>query len=191
MENFVFFWNQHSPFSQWYPSPFQSVPLYNNSNSNNSNSNNSNNNSNMIIFSNCEQWMMYNKALLFNDSETAKKILKTTDLKKIKQLGRQVKNFKENIWDQHKCEIVYQGNHCKFTQHPDLLNLLLSTYGKTLVEASPYDTIWGIGLAEKDIRCKSRTTWRGLNLLGETLTRLCNDLQAEFSLTSSLDKSGV
>lgn len=113
---------------------------------------------------------MYNKALLFNDLKTAKKILYTTNPSKIKALGREVENFDEKEWDQHKYNIVYQGNKYKFTQNPKLLEILLKTGTKTLVEASPYDKVWGIGLSENDPKARNRESWRGQNLLGEILT---------------------
>src|SRR5690349_8988998 len=76
-------------------------------------------------------------------------------------------------------EIVFRGNRAKFTTHRDLLALLLETHGSTLVEASPLDTIWGIGLAADDPSASDRSAWRGTNWLGEVLTRLRETLLAE------------
>ena len=74
------------------------------------------------------------------------------------------------------CEIVSTGNHSKFTQNADLKATLFATAGTTLVEASPYDRIWGVGLAEDDLRIRDRKKWRGQNRLGEILTQLREDL---------------
>ena len=67
---------------------------------------------------------------------------------------------------------MFQGNYAKFTQNPDLLKTLIDTIGTTLVEASPYDKVWGIGLAEDDPKALNRETWEGTNWLGEVLTDL-------------------
>jgi ribA/ribD-fused uncharacterized protein len=156
-EKFTYFWN--GPFSQWYPANFTIDKVWD---------------------MNCaEQWMMYWKAIVFRDLPTAQSILNTKNPKEQKALGRAVKNFDPVRWNQDKRVAVYRGNYAKFTQNPHLLKALMETKGTTLVEASPYDTIWGIGLAETDPRAKSRATWRGQNLLGEILTQLREDLIKE------------
>lgn len=153
MEQFTFFWN--GPFSQWYPSTFTMGAN---------------------TFTRAEQAMMYGKAVLFRDIPVAIEIMNTDDPKVQKALGRKVKNFDPQIWDRYKRTIVYQANHAKFTQNPTLLKALLDTRGTTLVEASPYDRVWGIGLAEHDPLALNRETWKGQNLLGEILTELREDL---------------
>jgi ribA/ribD-fused uncharacterized protein len=155
-EEFCFFWA--GPFSQWHRCYFGLSG---------------------ITYVCAEQWMMAEKARLFSDSETLQLILKTKDAKEHKRLGRLVKNFDPAIWNVHAKSIVYDGNFHKFTQNKDLLKLLYDTAPKTLVEASPYDKIWGIGLAENDSRALKRATWQGTNWLGETLTKLRDDLLAE------------
>ena len=89
--------------------------------------------------------------------------------KKIKELGRLVRNFDSRIWDEHKAEIVLQGNILKFSQNPELKDYLLSTGYKILVEASPYDKVWGVGLRKENSAICSPQNWKGQNLLGFTL----------------------
>ena len=108
-------------------------------------------NSETFILYNCsEQYMMHQKALLFHDVETAKAIMIKKHPREQKELGRQVKNFDLNIWSIYARRIVYEGCFYKFTQNKDALDYLMSTQGTYLVEASPYDTVWGIGLSEND-----------------------------------------
>ena len=122
---------------------------------------------------NCaEQWMMMGKAAVFNDEEIAEQIFESTDPKVMKQLGRQVKNFDEDVWVKSRLGIVYLGNYMKFSQNPELKKKLLATKGKILVEASPYDKIWGVGLSKDDKRIRWPSEWLGLNLLGFTLMKV-------------------
>ncbi len=168
VEHFTFFW--HGPFSQWYPSRFIIEG---------------------ITYSCAEQYMMYKKALLFNDVITANKILRETSPKKQKSLGRKVKWFDPVRWEQVAQEIVYAGNYNKFTQNADLMVKLLSSNG-TLVEASPFDTVWGIGLSKDDPKALSRATWQGTNWLGEILTNLKQDLVNEGWAVNGISRlSGV
>lgn len=119
---------------------------------------------------NCaEQYMMYQKAKLFGDIEIAEMILDEPRPNRQQELGRMVSNFKEEIWNQWKYSIVLSGNILKFTQHSDLKKRLISTYPKVLVEASPYDIIWGVGLAASDDRILDEKNWLGQNLLGQVL----------------------
>jgi len=120
--------------------------------------------------------MMYQKALLFMDFNIADKIMKTNNPEIHKELGRKVSEFNGLIWDNCKKHIVYNGLKAKFYQNLDLLKQLLVTKG-TLVEANPYDAIWGIGLRETDREAQNRKTWRGQNLLGELLTKLKNEIK--------------
>ena len=93
-----------------------------------------------------------------------------------KRYGREVKNFDIPIWQKHAISIVYKANYAKYTQNEDLKKALLATSGTTLVEASPYDKIWGIGLKASDPKAKDRKTWRGSNWLGEILTKVREDI---------------
>ncbi len=113
--------------------------------------------------------MMAKKALLFDDSISFQKIIKANSPSEAKQLGRNVVNFDQKIWDQHKFEIVVKGNFLKFTHNKELQDFLLGTNDNILVEANPYDRIWGIGLNENSPNVKNPLRWRGLNLLGFAL----------------------
>ncbi len=113
--------------------------------------------------------MMAEKARLFKDYETLEEILSAKDQKEIKDLGRKIKNFNEEIWNREKYEIVKSGNLAKFSQDENLKEFLLSTGDKIIVEASPYDSIWGIGMGAKDENIEYPTAWKGENLLGFAL----------------------
>lgn len=158
MEKYTFFYKEDSPFSQWYLSSFTVGG---------------------IKFNCSEQYMMYMKAKLFKDEQVAIKILMTESPKEQKMLGQIVRGFDEEKWEKEREKIVYAGNYAKFTQNPNLKKELLSTVGTTLVEASPINIIWGVGLAEDDDRILDSKNWRGQNLLGYILTRLRNDLLKE------------
>jgi len=119
---------------------------------------------------NCaEQYMMSEKAKLFNDQEMYRQILEETSQDRIKKMGRLIKNFDEQLWNEHKTKIVVQGNYLKFSQNEDLKQFLLDTNNKILVEASPYDKIWGIGVKEDNPCARFPKKWRGENLLGFSL----------------------
>jgi ribA/ribD-fused uncharacterized protein len=148
---FWFFWQRGSPFSQWHKSTYVLDG---------------------VTFSCAEQGMMHSKALLFEDHVTADKIMQTNDCRRMKELGRQVRGFKDEVWIQHRQEIVFQHSMCKYTQNPYLLQALINTKGRVLVEASPYDSIWGVGLHETDAREVPPSQWPGLNLLGKVLVRV-------------------
>jgi ribA/ribD-fused uncharacterized protein len=120
-------------------------------------------------YSCAEQYMMGQKALLFNDKETFEKILSATQPREIKSLGREVKYFDSNVWDKVKYSIVLNGNFYKFTQNEVMMKTLISTENKILVESSPLDKIWGIGLAENDKNINDPNYWKGENLLGFAL----------------------
>lgn len=112
----------------------------------------------------------------FTDGEISRKILLARTPREQKELGKQVRGFKQPAWELHCKAIVYEGNKEKFIQNEELLQMLLDTKGTTLVEASPTDRIWGVGLAEGDPAIRRRSTWRGTNWLGEVLTKLRDDL---------------
>jgi ribA/ribD-fused uncharacterized protein len=121
------------------------------------------------IYASAEHFMMAEKARLFNDEDNRLKILQTSSPKTAKQIGRQVRGFNEHTWEQNRFRLVIEGNLAKFTQNPELGKFLLRTGDKVLVEASPRDKIWGIGLAADDERSQNPELWRGLNLLGFAL----------------------
>ena len=123
-----------------------------------------------IRYSCCEQCMMHQKALLFRDLTTAAKIMNTSSPKLQKQLGREVINYNDIIWDSRRFDIVFKGNLAKFSQNELLKSELLNTGNRQFVEASPYDTIWGIGMGLDNPLINDPTKWKGLNLLGQVLT---------------------
>lgn len=125
-----------------------------------------------VSYNSAEQYMMAQKALLFNDIKTYDKIMSLSNPYKIKALGRLVKNFNQEIWDKHKEDIVFNGNLLKFSQNKELCKQLLATGNKEIVEASPTDTIWGIGLAETDPDIYDKSKWRGTNLLGKAIMKV-------------------
>lgn len=126
---------------------------------------------------NCsEQFMMHKKALLFNDFDIAKKVLEKKFPGDQKALGRKVKNFNKEVWDEHARQIVYEGCYYKFTQNEDAYKYLMETKGYYLVEASPFDVVWGVGLGGYEPEIKDPKNWKGTNWLGQVLTVLREDL---------------
>jgi len=126
---------------------------------------------------NCaEQYMMAQKARLFNDELRLELIMATPDPSAQKALGKQVRGFDVAQWEAVARDIVMQANLAKFTGNPKLRAQLLLTEGTTLVEASPTDVIWGVGLSEDDPRVHNRERWRGRNWLGQVLTDLRENL---------------
>lgn len=173
-EKYHFFWKGKSPLTNWY----QSIFYHRMGNS-------------MLIFSCMEQFMMFSKAIIFNDLETGMKILNTAKPSEHKTLGREIKNFNQEQWDAVKENIVYQGLHEKFTQDSDLADYLLGTGDKLLVEANPEDKIWGIGIDEETARKTPEAEWPGQNLLGKQLTKLRDELKRQLALhdTKTTDES--
>ncbi|KAL9581270.1 MAG: hypothetical protein Q9212_003996 [Teloschistes hypoglaucus] len=157
-----------------------------------------------VVFRNTEQYMMYHKAVLFRDLDTAQQIMLATTPRKQKALGRKVKNFDGKQWDAHREQIVENGNWNKFCNSKDGTNLkdmLLETGDRELVEvrataarlvfcalliftleASPFDRIWGIGFGEHNAKT-NRSEW-GLNLLGKALMRVRDRINTESSSKS-------
>ena len=152
-DQFTFFWKD--PLSQWEISPFVVDG---------------------VRYVCAEQYMMARKAIMFGDTETQQKIMATDDPYEHQKLGRIVSNYDNKRWDAVARMIVYTGNVEKFRQNPDLKKLLFETYPTELVEASPVDRKWGIGLAEDNAQALAKTAWRGTNWLGEVLTKVRDDL---------------
>lgn len=156
---FLFFWG-HRPsqggglgpgcLSQWWPAAFTVDDL---------------------AFPTAEHYMMHRKALLFDDGEVAVRVLDAPSPAAAKALGRQVRGFDEATWRAHRYDVVVAASIAKFGQHAELREYLLGTRRRILVEASPLDRIWGIGLAADDERAARPTRWRGLNLLGFALMK--------------------
>lgn len=160
MENkkYTFFWQTESPFSQWHSSLFEV---------------------NGVRFKTAEHYMMWKKAMVFGDTDIAAEVIKSVHPRDTKALGRKVKGFDKDTWEQVCRTVVYEGNHAKFTQNEKLRKALMETGDTLLVEASPYDAIWGIGLKEADAKKIPAKDWPGTNWLGEVLTKLREDLKKE------------
>lgn len=157
-EKFTFFYYSRNPFSQWYLSTFTIDG---------------------IEYNCAEQYMMYQKAILFGDYKMAERILAHKDPHQQKMMGRQVSGFDGKVWADMAKKIVYQGNYAKFSQDKALKKYILKTEGTTLVEASPSDIIWGIGLGMDDPKRFDRQAWRGTNWLGEVLMEVRKELLEE------------
>ncbi|MEI0496343.1 NADAR family protein [Brachyspira intermedia] len=142
---------------------------------------------NDLVFNCMEKYMMYNKALLFDDKDIANEILNTNQPKAIKELGRKVKNFNDELWDKMKYKIVFIGNYYKFSQNTDLRNFLLSTKNKVLVEASPYDKVWGIKMKYDDENIENPFCWKGENLLGFALMEVRDEIKRVYKNYDLID----
>lgn len=116
--------------------------------------------------------MMAEKAVLFGDQETRAQILQAPTPNAAKALGRKISGFNEQDWLQHRYEIVVRANKAKFSQNPELNNFLKDTGSCIIVEASPVDNIWGIGLAQDHADANNPNLWQGLNLLGFALMQV-------------------
>lgn len=147
-ERLVLFWKPPAVFSQWTRSPFEVEGQ-------------------RYLFA--EQYMMAEKARLFGDDGTLARILASPSPRTQRALGQRVAGFDELTWRERRLAIVEAGNLAKFAQNPDMLAVLLATGEKTLVEASPMDSIWGIGLRADDPRALEPASWQGKNLLGIAL----------------------
>ena len=124
---------------------------------------------NDIIFSSMEQFMMYQKAICFEDNDIAQKILKTENVAYIKELGRLISNYNENYWNGIRQIIVFEGLMAKFSQNESLKRQLQETEHCILAECAVKDKIWGIGLSMGDPDRLETSKWKGQNLLGYTL----------------------
>ena len=155
MKKYTFFWNPTKPYSNWYPCEFN----YKNKH-----------------FYNSEQAYMWEKALKFNDYETADQILEYgSDPRTAKKLGKSVKDFSDKIWDQYKFDIMYDINMEKYKQNPDLKKTI--SENSNFAEASPYDLVWGVGFREDDPLILDSKNWKGENLLGKVLDKVKNNLK--------------
>ena len=141
------------PLSQWYSSPFKANIL----------------GAGVHKFNTCEQYMMAGKALLFNDEEVFLAIMRATNPKDQKQLGRQVKGFDPEVWNENARDIVYEGNLAKFNSTDFFKSYLLNTDTRYLVEGAIYDPVWGVKLAWDDPLIEDSKNWQGTNWLGQVL----------------------
>jgi ribA/ribD-fused uncharacterized protein len=162
---FLFFWGQTAKdqrigkhvLSQWWPATFSVDGR---------------------TYATAEHYMMAQKAELFGDQETLAAILSSSSPSQAKNLGRRVRGFDEEHWIAHRFETAVRGNLAKFGQSPELEDWLLATGDAVLVEASPVDRIWGIGLAADDARAGDPHSWQGLNLLGFALMKARHSLKS-------------
>ncbi|KAJ7669037.1 DUF1768-domain-containing protein [Mycena rosella] len=171
--DYTFFWSTNHVngwASQWYPAPFKATVKLDGVDQE-------------VDFPSNEHWMMLQKALLFSDEEVAHEVLAIAgtskqDCARVKALGRRVRGFDEGVWAAHRERIVVAGTVHKFRQNADLRAKLFATGETVLVEASPFDRIWGIGCSEKDAISRSGDKW-GLNLLGKALVEARRVLREE------------
>jgi ribA/ribD-fused uncharacterized protein len=122
-----------------------------------------------VTYPTAEHFMMAGKARLFGDEVLVSRVLDAPSPRDVKALGRAVRGYDEELWAASRYGIVVEGNMAKFAQDPVLLVYLAATAGRVLVEASPEDRVWGIGLAADDSRAARPSQWEGLNLLGFAL----------------------
>ncbi|MCD8096891.1 MAG: NADAR family protein [Lachnospiraceae bacterium] len=132
-----------------------------------------------ITFSSMEQYMMYEKAILFCDHQTAEKILETDDVAEIKALGRMVRHFDEKSWSKKREAIVYKGVLQKFLQNPELAEKLVGTGEQMIAECAVKDRIWGIGLSMRDEGRFCVDKWKGQNLLGKILMQVRDEISSK------------
>lgn len=173
---YIFFWGHtnkskeqvnNTCFSQWFPSPFTV---------------------DNVFYKTAEHWMMAHKALLFDNSDIFEKIINSDNPKDVKELGRNVIGYDDQKWNENKFEIVKLGNIHKFNQHPKLAEYLLDTEEKIIVEASPVDKVWGIGLSQDSKEIDNIYAWGGQNLLGFALMEV-RDFLKEFGHFKPLDNA--
>ncbi|MCW1921110.1 NADAR family protein [Luteolibacter arcticus] len=166
---YLLFWGHTPPadgsvskacFSQWFPSPLTVEGIH---------------------YRTAEHFMMAAKARLFGDLENEERVLTASHPKQAKELGRKVRGFDEETWVRERYRLVVKGNLAKFTHNPRLKDFLLGTGRRVLVEASPYDKIWGIGLAADHPDAEKPAAWKGLNLLGFALMEVRAALQSQKS----------
>lgn len=139
-----------------------------------------------ITYSCAEQFMMAEKARVFGDGVALDRILHTDDPREHKAWGRRVTGFDADQWNAVCRGIVYTGNLAKFSQSPELAGRLLKTGDRTIVEASPIDMIWGVGLATNDPRVHDPTEWRGTNWLGIAIMQVRDELRRRRGAPSTL-----
>ena len=129
------------------------------------------------LFATTEQAFMWEKAVFFNDRESANKIIKEENPAKAKKLGREVKNFDDSLWSKVCYDFMYKVNYEKYSQNTRLKNILLNTGDKILVEANPRDFRWSCGLEANDPNIENKKDWPGENLLGEVLMQIRQELK--------------
>ncbi len=139
-----------------------------------------------IHYSCAEQYMMYQKAMLFDDETVAKQILETDDTYEMKSLGRLVHHYNDALWRKLSYRIMYKGIKAKFLENDDLRKILFSTKDNILAECAPRDYIWGIGMTSDDPEIQDTSKWKGSNKLGALLMEVREDLRREFAIFKNL-----
>lgn len=140
-----------------------------------------------MFFTSMEQMLMYSKAMHFGDTANANRIMGTNNCQAQKMIGRDVTPFDEADWDIKSEKVAFVGNIAKFRQNPPILALLMSTGNNILVEASERDTIWGVGLSEKDDRIGDPAKWLGRNKHGNVLMKVRNYFNENRHLIPEMD----
>lgn len=169
MAAYTFFYRTASPFSNFHACQFQVHG---------------------VTFTSSEQLFMYCKARYFNDIDIANKILNVDTPKTVKALGRKVVGFNGTQWDKIKYDLMCIACYHKFSQNDKLKKSLMETKDTALVEASPTDCIWGIGMDVKHPDIENPQKWRGQNLLGKALDHVRNvlmDSSIELAPKETLD----
>ncbi|MFJ3407921.1 NADAR family protein [Promicromonospora sp. NPDC090134] len=138
-----------------------------------------------VRYRTAEHWMMAQKARLFDDPEAERAAVDAPNPALAKAAGRTVRDFDDAVWVRERFEIVVRGNEHKFAAHPDLREYLLRTGSRVLVEASPRDRVWGIGMGAKNENAENPAAWRGLNLLGFALMEARERLEKSTTPPSS------
>ena len=162
--DFLFFWG-HRPrpdgtigpgcLSQWWPAPFAEDG---------------------VSYPTAEHWMMAGQARLFDDEPGLARVLAAASPKDVKAVGRAVRGYSEQVWADARFDLVVAGNLAKFRQNPDLSAFLSATDRKVLVEASPRDRVWGIGVGANHSDATRPSRWRCTNLLGFALMNVRDQL---------------
>lgn len=163
---YVFFWGHKeiqgnvskSCFSQWYDAPYETEG---------------------IRYLTAEHHMMHQKAILFGDESAAERLVAAKSPGEAKAIGREVRDFDQQVWESRRFEIVTTVNIAKFVNNTKIRNFLLNTGSRVLVEASPVDKIWGIGLGENELESQNPKLWNGLNLLGFALMEARDQLSKQ------------
>ncbi|WP_040702481.1 NADAR family protein [Nocardiopsis ganjiahuensis] len=132
-----------------------------------------------VTYPTAEHFMMAGKARLFGDTEAAERIVAAGHPRDAKTIGREVRGFDQEVWERERFEIVVRGNVAKFGQNEDLRAFLLDTGQRVLVEASPRDRVWGIGMGKENEKAEHPRFWRGRNLLGFALMEVRSRLSAQ------------
>jgi len=156
IDNYLFFFSRHSFLSNFSPSNFTV---------------------NATNYTCSEQYLQHQKALLFDDKNMAEKIMQSNNPGQMKRLTANLANFNGKLWEEKSPDICYTALKEKFSQNPKLQTMLQETHDKVLVEASPYDRVWGIGYGKEEPNLiQKQSTW-GKNLQGITLMKVRNEIQ--------------